>query len=192
VRLTSTLNKRKEKKMKCITAYWRFIKGNGRVLSAGFALCLSLLLYMIFEVHAKGESRYKVSSESVISDSKTGLEWLVGPIQPTSYNKAKAWVIDCKIAGGGWRLPTWEELSGIYSPGNGRYNLDPVFNVSTTGSMKSPDGREVGMLFVWAESPDSGVLRNFFFSNGSEVAWNMRDLGIDGSLAFGVRQSSLK
>jgi hypothetical protein len=131
---------------------------NGRVFSLGFVLSLSLLVCVILVVPASGASRYKVSSEGVISDSKTGLEWVVGPNKPTSYNEANSWVEDCKIAGGGWRLPTRDELLGLYSPGVGFYNIDPVFKVKTNSSTKSPDGRDVGMLFVWAKSPDLGAL----------------------------------
>jgi hypothetical protein len=78
------------------------------------------------------DQRYTVSAKGVIKDRKTGLEWVVGEdYQVTSYNKAEAWVHDCKIAGGGWRMPTEEELKGLYVEGLGTRNIDPVFE--TTG-----------------------------------------------------------
>ena len=51
-------------------------------------------------------SRYSVSSEGVIADNTTGLEWVVGPDQDINYDEAQVFVKGCKIAGGGWRLPT--------------------------------------------------------------------------------------
>ena len=54
------------------------------------------------------------SSGGVITGSETGLEWVVGPDQDMDYNQAVQWVRECNTAGGGWRMPTWQELKPLY------------------------------------------------------------------------------
>jgi len=87
---------------------------------------------------ATGATRYTVSSEGVITDSKTDLEWVLGPDCNTKYTKARQWVASCNVAGGGWRMPTSQELKTLYLKGIGERNIDPAFR--TTGG------------FVWTET----------------------------------------
>ncbi|OQX09914.1 MAG: hypothetical protein BWK76_21550 [Desulfobulbaceae bacterium A2] len=144
---------------------------------------------------AMGKERFTVSSEGVIKDSQTMLEWVVMPGENiTSYNKAEAWLKECKIAGGGWRMPTEEELKSLYKKGLGKFNLDPVFKVSQTATLKS-DGHEHGTLWVWAETPSltlqfqGPVAMLFTFDSGSLVGnYLARDgrHGLPGA-TFGVR-----
>ncbi|MEW6262341.1 MAG: caspase family protein [Thermodesulfobacteriota bacterium] len=84
-----------------------------------------------------GHQPYQVASlppqtiePGIIYDSKTGLEWYVGPDRRTSWWDAKSWVSQLTIGGGGWRMPTKEELAGLYRKGTGSNNMDPAFKTS--------------------------------------------------------------
>jgi hypothetical protein len=112
-----------------------------------------------------GALRFAVSPEGVITDSQTGLDWLVGPDRDIkNYDQAHQWVAGCSVAGGNWRMPTCRELASLYQ-GEGERNMDPAFK--TTG------------WYVWAES--SG----FNFNGGSE-GWTYRN-GSYGTRVFAVR-----
>lgn len=101
-----------------------------------------------------GATRFTVSSDAVITDSKTGLEWVVGPDSDTNYEQATHWVASCKVAGGGWRMPTRQELNTLYHKGVGQRNMDPTFKI--TG------------WWVWAEPRDSSPGWAFSFNDGDE------------------------
>lgn len=79
---------------------------------------------------ATGATRFAVSSEGVITDSKTGLEWILGPDRDTNYSQAEQWVASFKMAGGGWRMPTRQELATLYQKGVGQRNMDPAFKIT--------------------------------------------------------------
>ena len=109
---------------------------------------------------ATGKTRFTVSTDGVITDSQTNLEWAVGPDQNTDYDSAVAWVAGLTTAGGGWRMPGVDELQTLYQKGVGKRNLDPSFK--TTG------------WWVWGEPRDSSSAWCFFFNNG-ERDWYDRD-----------------
>ena len=46
----------------------------------------------------------------IIFDKDTGLEWIAGPDRDLDWLMAKNWIDSLKVAGGGWRMPTLEEL----------------------------------------------------------------------------------
>ena len=85
-------------------------------------------------VNKKGKvkiiGRYRVSSEGVIHDPQTGLDWFVGPDKDTTWYEAKKFADNLTVSGGGWRLPSVEELRGIYEKGKGSRNMDPLFKTS--------------------------------------------------------------
>jgi hypothetical protein len=70
-------------------------------------------------------------SNGIIFDPKTRLEWYVGPDEATTYEEAVGWTKSLAVDGGGWRLPTINELGTLYQKGIGTRNMDPVF--ITTG-----------------------------------------------------------
>jgi hypothetical protein len=120
---------------------------------------------------ASTDKRFLVSSENVILDTKTNLEWLVGPDRDTNYADAVKWVESCRVAGGGWRMPTRKDLLELYQKGKGDRNIDPVF-------------KQTGW-FVWAEPRDSSSACYVYFSDGLEF-WGHRNGSYD-VRAFGVR-----
>jgi hypothetical protein len=117
--------------------------------------------------------RYTVLPEGVILDAQTGLQWVVGPDRDMDFDQAVAWVAAWRGAGGGWRMPTREELRSLYHPGRGQRNLAPVFQ--TTG------------WWVWAEPRDPQSAWSFSFNHGC-ATWDARINSCYGR-AFGVRQA---
>lgn len=124
-----------------------------------------------------GTTRFAISGEGVISDTTTGLEWVVGPDEDTDYARAEQWVAACAVAGGGWRMPTRAELKGLYQKGVGERNMDPGFK--TTG------------WWVWAEPKDLSSLDFGFDFGGRESSYGQGVLVIGGRV-FGVRSRPRK
>jgi hypothetical protein len=118
--------------------------------------------------------RFTVSPEGVITDALTSLEWIVGPDRDLNYDEATRWVAECEVAGGGWRMPTRQELAELYLGDSGRANLDPAFRM--TG------------WWVWSEPQDASSAWHFRFNNGTEDSLRRHLSSI--SRGFGVRQSA--
>jgi hypothetical protein len=137
-------------------------------------LLWGLMLLVMLCLAASGTTRFTVSSEGVITDSKTGLEWVVGPDRDINYTQAEQWAAACKMAGGGWRMPTWKELKDLYQAGLGKRNMDPAF--VTTG------------WWVWAEPRDMVTAWHFRFLDDIEDFYR-RDKS-DDFRVFGVRSRS--
>jgi hypothetical protein len=125
-----------------------------------------------------GATRFTVSSDGVITDSRTSLEWVVGPDRNTNYLQAEQWVAACSVAGGGWRMPTRQELRTLHLDGFGERNMDPAFK--HTG------------WWVWAESRgDSaggfGELAWGFGRRGGGDESTVVPVAAIGARVFGVR-----
>jgi len=74
-------------------------------------------------------SPFKVSSEGVIQDLRTGLEWAPVPLMTVNYDSAVTHARSLSLAGGGWRLPTVDELTDLYESGQRGCGLDTAFEV---------------------------------------------------------------
>jgi len=75
--------------------------------------------------------RHLVRHENgVVHDSKTGMEWYPGPDTGIQWAEAKAWVDELEVAGGGWRMPRFEELETLFSLGDGVANITPLLGNS--------------------------------------------------------------
>jgi hypothetical protein len=60
-------------------------------------------------------ARWSVVSQGVLLDSQTGLQWTQEDNgQDIDWNSAQQYCQSSTWAGGGWRLPTVDELAGIY------------------------------------------------------------------------------
>jgi hypothetical protein len=112
-----------------------------------------------------------IAKGGVVLDTRTNLEWKVGPDQDTNYHQAEAWI---RSQGGGWRMPTRAELRGLYEPGKGERNRSPLFK--STGE------------WVWAEPRDASSAWYFFFNYGYEY-YCYRD-GANLNRVFGVRAAA--
>ena len=98
--------------------------------------------------------------DGVIYDSQLGLEWAPSNGQVLNHYQAEGYARDLSLAGGGWRLPTREELKSLYDktkPGN----VDPVFGVGNMGVWTSE-------LYNEVPSNPCAVFNNF--SKGGEFA----------------------
>ena len=89
----------------------------------------------------------------VVKDTKTGLEWVAGPDRNTTWYTAKSWTESLSIDGGGWRMPTMQELKSLYQEDAGTRDMTPL--LKTTG------------WFVWSgETKGSSSAWYFYFPHG--------------------------
>ena len=117
---------------------------------------------------------YVAYANGIVKDSNTGLEWKAGPDRDTDWNEAKSWVQSLNLDGGGWRMPSTDELKALYKKGTGSRNMTPL--LKTTG------------WYVWSgETKGSSPARNFYFFYGYRD-WNLR--GRSSKRAFAVRSRS--
>jgi len=114
---------------------------------------------------------YIAYANGVVKDRETGLEWVVGPDQDTDWDEAKRWVDSLNIGGGGWRMPTIEELEGLYQKGKGTRHITPL--LKTTGWR------------VWSVHHDSSLAWTFNFRNGYSLR-SLRSFSLHGR-TFAVR-----
>ena len=75
---------------------------------------------------------YVAYANGIVRDTNTGLEWKAGPDKDTTWNEAKSWVQSLNLDGGGWRMPTTDELKTLYKKGMGSHNLTSLLLNTTT------------------------------------------------------------
>lgn len=61
-------------------------------------------------------ARYSVTTCNSIKDSRTGLEWYVGPDRNVTWDEAQQWVASLNSCNGGWRMPSLKEIGALYNP----------------------------------------------------------------------------
>jgi hypothetical protein len=132
-----------------------------------------LLLLFVADSSAKQGQRYiLLTSNGIVKDTRTGLEWKVGPDKDTNWDEARSWVQNLKLDGGGWRMPTLDELKGLHKDGASSLNMTPL--LKTTGWQ------------VWADKlKDSSFAWAFYFVSGGK-GWDGRTFPYD-FRAFAVR-----
>jgi len=121
------------------------------------------------------DGRYIVYANGIVKDTNTGLEWKAGPDKDTNGNEARSWVQNLNLDGGGWRMPTLDELQDLYEKGAGNRNMTPLFK--TTGWFVL-SGETKSLSDVWY----------FSFGFGSRYWGNRADSS--NSRAFAVRFQS--
>jgi hypothetical protein len=83
-------------------------------------------------------SAFKTSSDGVVTDPRTGLQWAPDPGNSMTWQEANEYVKKLQLGGGGWRLPTMIELRGLnesakqgcpidYQSWNANSNIDQSF-----------------------------------------------------------------
>ncbi len=60
------------------------------------------------------DAHYISYENGIVYDQKTNLEWIVGPDTGTTWDEAKRWLESLSEAGGGWRMPTMDELERLF------------------------------------------------------------------------------
>lgn len=73
---------------------------------------------------------YIAYANGIVRDTRTGLEWVAGPVRDSmTWNEAESWVESLNIAGSGWRMPTMDELKGLYRKGASSRNMTPLLKI---------------------------------------------------------------
>ena len=110
---------------------------------------------------------YDALKNGVVKDTETGLEWKLAPNRDVTWNQAKSWIQKPKLGGGGWRMPTEDELKRLYREGVLPRNITllliadgwAVWSVETKGS----EARYVYFVEAgegyWYERDNSGGMR---------------------------------
>ncbi|CAB5140895.1 hypothetical protein D3OALGA1CA_3847 [Olavius algarvensis associated proteobacterium Delta 3] len=75
----------------------------------------------------KWAARFHFSENGIFRDTEMGLEWTPGPDKDINWKEAQSWVSSLALDGGGWRLPTIEELKGIHKRGSFGHFHPPFF-----------------------------------------------------------------
>ena len=118
---------------------------------------------------------YVAYANGIVKDTKTGLEWKAGPDKSTNWDQARSWVQNLNLDGGGWRMPTMDELEALYKKGAGDRNMTPLLKISGWA--------------VWSgETKGSSNARYFHFRDGSRH-WDDRGFSYK-KRAFAVRSRS--
>ncbi|MBW2709205.1 MAG: DUF1566 domain-containing protein [Deltaproteobacteria bacterium] len=101
----------------------------------------------------KRKGAYIIYANGIVKDTRTGLEWFVGPDKNMTWDEADSWVKRLNLSGGGWRMPTLDELGSLYKKGAGPRNMTPF--LKTSG------------WWVWSgETVGSSEARSFAFGHG--------------------------
>ncbi len=137
----------------------------------------------------ENHNRYTVTSCGSIQDTRTNLEWFVGPDRNTTWYEARQWATGLQTCDGGWRLPSLEEIRTLYDPGSyagtgyytrGQYwpaHMDPVFNRIGGGS------------WIWSDKQTgNGNAHSFNMNQGKPVEYSATDI-IFSTRAFAVRRA---
>ena len=88
------------------------------------------------------DGRYVAYENQVVCDCYSGLEWLPGPDRDMSWEEGNDWVKSLLVGGGGWRLPTLEELNGLYKKNKSGDNISPVFAICMTDVWSSEETQD--------------------------------------------------
>ena len=136
------------------------------------------------------QGRFSVAQCGSIKDTRTNLEWIVGPDRNMTWDEARQWITELGACNGGWRMPSIEEIRSLYNPAvtagtghniNGTYfpaHIDPAFNAIGGGS------------WVWSnESAGAGNARSFNFNQGKAVEYAVTNTTFS-TRAFAVRSVS--
>lgn len=126
-----------------------------------------------FSAEIVHSDRHLVRYDSgVVYDTESGLEWYAGPDRSMSWQEAESWVTGLSAVGGGWRMPTRNELDALYSIGDGVNNI--TYLLYNSG------------YWLWAgRTIDASSRWIFSFSYGGE-GWNGQPPA-DGGRAIAVR-----
>ena len=93
----------------------------------------------------KISGHFQVTSCGSIVDTKTELEWYVGPSKGVTWSKASLWANSLNACGVNWRLPTVAELQTLYTEENDKLNIDKVFKTKGKYAWSS---EKVGMTLA--------------------------------------------
>ena len=111
---------------KCLNCgYERQSKDGGIIPYTGCPRCH--IIYDEIKDESRTSDRFSLKG-GVIYDSLLGLEWAPCNGQSMNHRKAEKYARNLNLAGGGWRLPTREELKSLYDT-DMPFDADPVFYI---------------------------------------------------------------
>jgi len=110
------------------------------------------------------DSNFVAYANGVVGDTKTSLEWKVGPDKDTTWEKAKSWVHSLNLDGGRWRMPTMDELASLYRKNSGYRNKTLL--LKATG------------WAVWSGETKGSSAKTFYFYDGTR-RWHTHDNSYD-------------
>lgn len=129
----------------------------------------------------------KTLESAVYYDENTNLDWLAGPDKPTNWYDAKKWVESLTaVAGGGWRMPTMEELKTLYQKRE-KCSINPV--IKTTGCwVWSGETKDSSLAwgYDYYYEPGSSILSGGSVSGSGPAVLNRND-ATDSTRGFAVR-----
>lgn len=89
-----------------------------RIKSLGLAFAAAALLLPGGAVAKEDSGRWELKEKGVIVDTFTDLQWTQRDnLYDINWRDAKAYCEALPLAGGGWRLPTMQELNQVYTAG---------------------------------------------------------------------------
>ena len=121
---------------KCIHPLWR--------LPARLLLTAALIAAVGAAVAEDG-SRFVALAHGVVADRQTGLEWIAGPDEDTSYDQAARWVRTLTVAGGGWRMPTASEINTLCRTPGDLSGITPLLNTRATHIWPHQDDEDLSL-----------------------------------------------
>jgi len=128
--------------------------------------------------HKQKSTERFLYDNGVIRDYRTGLEWRVGPNEPTTFSEAQEWLKKSNMNAWNrqWRIPSITELQTLYNKWKGTSrNIPELFR--TTG------------WYVWAfKSNGSNDIALFSFRDGGPV--DHKFISASHERVFGVRTSN--
>jgi hypothetical protein len=107
------------------------------------------------------DGQYIKYKNGIVYDTQTGLEWVVSSASNLNDSFAKRWVSGLTIGGGGWRMPSEDELKSLYQKGAGTRNMTRLIEAN-----------------AW-----------HFFSRDSET-WHWKGFDFQSFRPFGVRDGN--
>lgn len=113
-------------------------------------------------------------ANGIVKDTSTGLEWIAWTGRNMNWNNARSWVQGLDLEGGGWRMPSLNELEGLYGEGRGTKNITSLLKI--TG------------WHVWSgETKDQTFAWGFYFRSGERYSSRRTDNSKGGVLAVRSR-----
>jgi uncharacterized caspase-like protein len=126
----------------------------------------------------------------IVYDERTNQEWYAGPDEDTTWIEADKWAKRLTVSGdgwrlfgGGWRLPTYEELRSLYVKEAGTNNIIPL--LQTSGSRLWTNEKKTSMRDSYWGPVDTSLARAFVFKGGYDY-WEAI-VRPNGYRAFAVR-----
>ena len=109
---------------------------------------------------------YVAYANGVVRDTKTSLEWVVGPEKNINWYEARSWVEKLNLEGRGWRMPTMDELRSLYWIDKGENNVTALLK---TTCWKFWSGETTGASDAWVVTFTDGDRFRRDRENGNRI-----------------------